>query len=426
MKRYFYIIIGIIVIAIIAIAVILYLKNPSSLSSTFSDLGISGLLPQTGTQSNTSSGVTVGNGANGQSGTSTNTAAEGGLVQAFTIAAEGPALDYFVDAKNNITMIRPDGVIIAITDQASSTLSGTAIPNVLSASFSHDGKKILVNSGEAANPKTNIFDVTSKIWTSAPQGMQSPQWAPSGYQIAYLTQLASGSLSLATIDASNLKKASVVKLSLHATDMSLQWIAQNQFILSDKPTSQNSGSLWLFDATKGTLTPVAYEQAGTESIWGNTKDGVLGLVMKSLDKSASLRLLQPSGTIYHAVSIVTLPSKCSFATGTTSSTSSMATSSKTVTTTTSYLYCGIPLDSTALSNAQLPDDYNMMSLFTSDVIVRVNITTGGEDELWNDPSQNMDVSDLKLFNNSVFFINRYDQKIYKLTLTSQGSTSTTQ
>jgi len=56
-----------------------------------------------------------------------------------------------------------------------------------------------------------------------------------------------------------------------------------------------------------------------------------------------------------------------------------------------------------------------MALFTSDDVYKINTATGAEQVLWDDAGQNMDVSDMKFFNNALFFINRYDNKLYGLT-----------
>jgi len=175
--------------------------------------------------------------------------------------------------------------------------------------------------------------------------------------------------------------------------------------------------MWIFDSQKNTLTPIMYETAGVESTWGNAASGTLGLVFQSTGKNSSLKLVTPTGTTYHALTLLTLPSKCAFSIAT-STIPAATTSSKPTISSVSYLYCGIPADSGAFSSAQLPDDYNMMSLFTSDTITRINVATGGEDVLWNDPTQNIDATDLKFFNNTLFFVNRYDLKLYALTLQS--------
>lgn len=62
----------------------------------------------------------------------------------------------------------------------------------------------------------------------------------------------------------------------------------------------------------------------------------------------------------------------------------------------------------------------MMSLFTSDDIYKINLATNAVNPIWSDQTQNMDVSNMKIFNGTLFFVNRYDQKLYGLTnVTSQ-------
>jgi hypothetical protein len=426
MKRYIYIILGIIVLAAIAIAVIFYLKNPSSSPSLFGfNLG-GGSLPQTGTQGtgtgqqSSSTGNQTGNLSNN---TSSSVATSGGLVQSFNVVADGPVLDYFVDAQKNITAIKPDGTVFSVSGGTSSTLNTNSIAGIITAKFSYDGKKILVSSGDPGNPKTNIFDVATKIWTAVPQGLQSPQWSPSNYQISYLSSSASGVLSLSTLDASNLKKAPTVLLSLHATDLTLQWINKTQFVLSDKPSANNAGSLWLFDAQKKTMTPIVYEGAGAESMWGNTVSSTLGLVFDNDGQKSMLQLITTSGTTYHALSFLTIPAKCAFST-TTTTTPTTTTSSKPTMSSVSYLYCGVPLNANAFSSAQASDNYNMMAAFTSDQVIRINTSDGSWNILWNDSTQNIDATDLKFFNNTLFFVNRYDLKLYALTLSTASSTAT--
>jgi hypothetical protein len=154
-------------------------------------------------------------------------------------------LDYFIDAKNNITAIEPTGAVIAIANGKTTTVNSSTINDIISASFSYDGKKIALSYGDPSNPQTAIFDVAANTWTALPRGMLSPQWSPiNNYQIAYLAAPSAGKLTLATINAANLKTAPTALLTLNASDLTLQWPTKSEFILSDKPTSQNAGSVW--------------------------------------------------------------------------------------------------------------------------------------------------------------------------------------
>lgn len=409
MKRYIYIILAIIVIAVIAIAVIFTLKkNPSSLPFGLGN----GSLPQVGTQGSSSgqnneNGSGASNTSSFSNTTGTITLGEGTPAQTFGMISDGPALDYFVSAQNIITVMETDGSVISITNGTSTILSSSTIPDIISAEFSYDGKKILVSSGSPDIPQTTIFDVASRKWTSAPKGMQSPQWSPTNnYQIAYLVGTNDGGTALGIIDASNLKKAPVVEAALPATDLSLQWIGKAQFVLSERPTSENAGSIWMFSSATGKLTPVVNEKNGAETAWGPSVTSTDGLLFTD-GGSPSLQLIDTTGAVIHTLSFNTLPSKCAFAIRIIASSSPE-----------SFLYCGIPTDQKNFSSAQLPDAYNMNGLYTSDRIESINLSSGAVNVLRDDTSPHLDMTDVGVFNNILFFINRYDHKLYALTLGS--------
>lgn len=446
MKRYIYIIIGIIVAAAIAILILFLIKNNSA-SSTPSTVGTTGTssLPAVGTQGSngSSTGSTVGTlglspTASGTPGSS-NGASGQMTVQNFGVLSSDPVLDYFIDPQNNITAIEPTGAVVAISNGQSTTVNSSTINNLISTSFSYDGEKIVVSYGDPSDPQAALFNVATNVWTALPQGMLSPQWSPiNNYEIAYLASPSAGKLVLATMNAANLKATPSVLLSLNANDLALQWPTQNEFILSDKPTSENAGSVWTFNAQAGTLIPLVYEVPGAEGIWSHDALIPYGLVF--FDNPAgqggdTLQLQAISGNLTtQSLNFLTLPSKCAFnpeqmpvststaaggaATSTASATTAgAATKIKVAATSTPYLglYCGVPRSSSGFSSARLPDDYNTMALFTSDDIYKINTATGAEQVLWSDATQNMDVSDVKFFNNALFFVNRYDQKLYGLT-----------
>lgn len=439
MKRYIYIIIGIIVLAMLAISVLFYIKNTSGGNSgSLSEASTTGSLPAAGTQG----GNGTGTGAGGTTGTlglsSSPTSTSGGngqmTVQNFGVLSSDPVFDYFVNTNNNITAIEPNGEIVAISNGQSAVVNSSTINNLISASFSYDGQKILVSYGTSTNPQSGIFNVATNAWTALPQGMLSPQWSPANnYQIAYLATINNGGLALATMNASNLKATPTTLFVLNAGDLALQWPMANDFVLSDKPTSQNAGSAWLFNASANTLAPLIYEVAGAEALWSHDASIPYGLVFfnNPSGQGNTLQLQPLLGTLPNeSLSFLTLPSKCAFNAELMPATSTPAAASTTTSTTktkapaaptsTPYLalYCGVPRSSSGFSSAHLPDDYNTMALFTSDDIYKINTATGAEQTLWSDNTQNMDVSDVKFFNDALFFVNRYDQKLYGLTFTN--------
>jgi hypothetical protein len=440
MKRYIYIILGIVAAAAIAILVLFVIKG--GLGTAAPSTTGTGSLPETGTPGGDNSGIGTGSpigtlGLPPITTTSSASSVSGQMaVQNFGVLSNLPALDYFVDAQNNITVIEPTGEVANISNGQSIVINSSTIDNIISASFSYDGKKILVSYGDPTNPNAGTFTVTTKAWTPLPQGMLSPQWSPiNNYQIAYFAVTKIGALTLATVDATNIKGAPKALWTFNADDLALQWPGSNEFIISDKPTSQNAGSIWALNLSAGTLTPLLYEVTGGEGAWSHDAAIPYGLLFSNngSGQGKTLQLKAISGNLAtQPLAFLTLPSKCAFnpeqmpvATSTTTTTAPTSTTSSTVKsapaknapTSTPYLalYCGVPRSSSGFSSANLPDDYNMMSLFTSDDIYKINTATGAEQTLWSDTSHDMDVSDVKFFNNALFFVNRYDQRLYGLT-----------
>jgi hypothetical protein len=433
MKRYIYIIIGIVVAAAIAILALFLIKNHSAATPSTTLGTTTGSLPGVGTQGGNGSGTPAsGVGALGlPTPTSSTGSSENGqmTVQNFGVLSSDPVLDYFVNAQNNIIAVEPTGAIVTISNGQSTTINSSTINNIISASFSYDGEKIVVSYGDPADPQAEVFNVATDAWTALPDGILSPQWSPANnYQIAYLTAAGTGKLSLSTINAANLKTAPSTLLTLNANDLALQWPTADEFILSDKPTSQNAGSIWALSASTGTLTPLVYEVPGAEGIWSHNAAIPYGLIFFNAPagQGNTLQLQAISGNLpTQPLNVSTLPSKCAFNTErmpvatSTGATASTTPAAKTSATSTPYLalYCGIPRSSSGFASAHLPDDYTTMALFTSDDIYKINTATGVEQVLWSDTTQNMDVSDMKFFNNALFFVNRYDNKLYGLTFT---------
>lgn len=376
-----------------------FLFSSPKTTTTSGQTGAAGTLPAAGTQSNAS-----GTGA-------PTTGSAGTLGIRFGVISNEPSLDYFVDANNNTFSIQPDGEIDEVSNGQMSVLNSLTIQNIISAGFSYDGKKALVNFGDPSNPQTSVFDLSAKTWMPMNTGWQSPVWSPSDYRIAYATtNAANGTETFSTSDASKTKPAPITLLSLHAQDLSLAWPNKNQLMLETKPSALVAGSSWLLNLRTKALSPITTETTGLETLWGEGGTGTamstgLQFSLGSSEGDTSLQLIDAGGNILKQVKFITLPSKCAFTLSPTN-------------TSTSYLYCGVPRDQSDLAFNRLPDDYNQMALFTTDDIYRINLSSGAVDTIFNDQAQSLDVSDLRVFNNTVFFINRYDQKLYAITLAS--------
>ncbi len=398
-KFLLYALIALTIVAVVAFIIyqLVYRGN----NSTTGETGQTGSLPSAANQQFPSGSQASTTGAFNTSGTNSSSSQ-------FGIVSNDPALDYFVDAANTVTLVKPDGTIESIVNSKTNILSSSVVSNIIHTAFSYDGKKVLITYEVGTTTQSSVFDLASQAWTHLSNGIQSPVWSPTNYQIAYLIPSNLGSETLTTIDAGTANAKPVTVTSFAMEDMVLQWPAKNTMIVSDRPSAYTTGSIWLFAVSSKTLSSATYEHLGTESLW-NASGSALIFSAKSNSSGGQLAFRDATGT-QKVLSFGTLPSKCAFGPYGTAASSTANISAS--------IYCAVPHDQNTFSIARLPDEYDQNIYFTDDDFYRINTGTGSLSEIFSFSAvnQNLDATQMKVLNNILFFINRYDQKIYALAL----------
>ncbi len=337
--------------------------------------------------------------------------------------AQEKALYYSVDKGNNTILVQEDGKILKASGGKSEILSGNAMAGFRKAYFSYDGKRVLALSFDG---KANIFDVDQKKWTSVSGVFQDAAWSPSDRRVALLSVPSGGASSISTLNADDAKAKPVEVTKINQRDMTINWPYASKIFLGDEPSGNWASSLFSLDVGSKTFSLILENRLGLQTIWSFSSPAVgLSFFAGTTGRGGELRLIDQNGRQIQTFNFITFPSKCAFynkavtaKTPTTQSTSS-ATSTKTAAApqqTAPTLVCAIPGDQSALQNNLLPDSYLKKSIFTSDNFVEIDISTGNLKALLGDAGQDMDADDLKVFNQSVFFINRYDQNVYSFQL----------
>ena len=342
--------------------------------------------------------------------------------QKFSVVAENKAMDFFANSESSVVFIQPDGLIMKAQGGQVSSLSSSIVANLITANFSYDGKKILAVFGDRRSPETSIFDVTSKTWRPLPANIQSPSWSPINYQIAYLGER-NGSGMIFTLDTSKTNATPQELLKINIQDVRLRWIGQNQIILSDRGSAFARGSVWSLHIKNKTLTPLLIDNSGLDSIW-ESEYGLAFSANQNL-RGGSLNLMDTAGNLLHEMSFLTLPVKCVFDVETvitpiktTASTSTKKTASQATSTTAinKTLYCAVPKNAESLQEAALPDSYFRKEFFTEDEFYGVNISDGKIEAVPKEKNLPIDAVNLKVFNKTLFFVNRIDNKLYSISL----------
>ncbi|MBI4087660.1 MAG: hypothetical protein HY434_02410 [Candidatus Liptonbacteria bacterium] len=359
---------------------------------------------------------------NPASPTGSQTPQQAGLPSAsgtFGLVAQNPAADFFVDRENNVIIVQPDGQVVKVTKGEPVVLSSSVIAGLISAEFSYDGKKVLASFGDPSAPQASVFDVASKSWQPLPLGAESAVWSPTSHQIAYFKEGADyKSLLVLNVSKTTTKPQELAKLRVQ--DVSLNWVRQSHILLVEKSSAAVTGAMWMYDTASGKLTLVS-EGLGLQSFWNETSTNV-GLVFSAARSGHGgiLSLIDALGNVVKRLRLATLPSKCAFGREQTMPQTSDAASSSSPNASGSsdVLYCAVPRDANAFSKARLPDDYSKKALFTADDLYKIDLSQGNIMPIFNDESQLFDASNLKVFGQNLFFVNRLDSKVYAVSLGS--------
>jgi hypothetical protein len=335
---------------------------------------------------------------------------------ALVVAADGPVLDYFVDEGKNITAINPDGGIARnLYRGEADVLSSSTVGNLIRASFSVDGKKILALFGDQFASQASVFDIEKTVWQPLPAGTQNPAWGPKGAVLAYF---ADGILSTFDTEAKNPKPKALLKF--RDKDANLEWPSADTIFIKEPATALAQSSLWAFSFKNASLAPLIEDRFGLETEW-SAGTPLLGTAFTANgnNQGGALSIVDQNGKTLKNLDFLTLPSKCIFyiepAMTVVSSTGSSSPASAPPTSST-LLLCAVPRDRRPLDLSELPDAYLKKALFTADDIYSIDPMTGDAKALFSDKTKNLDVSALKIFDGVLYFVNRYDKKLYSLPL----------
>ena len=301
-------------------------------------------------------------------------------------------LSYFVN-NNIIHAIRTTGEVVEINGDVTTVVNTQRLDNLIEATPSHDGAKILAKFGNKSAPLFSIYDVASSSWANiSGVTLLDADWARDTQEIAYLERVG-GRLNIGTLNTSKTDKSGNFTRktlgSVLGEDFTITYLNSNEILLSDKPSAKVAGSIWKYKIKEGTLEPLMYEMTGAIVEWDKTSgQGLLFYV----NKGNNLALLNANGAPLTNFSLLTMPSKCSFAASST-------------------LYCAIP--QSIPSGITLPDDYLKKATFFNDGCYSIDLTSGQTTTLINSVTE-FDAEHITRFGNALLFINRKDGRLYKI------------
>ena len=188
-------------------------------------------------------------------------------------------------------------------------------------------------------------------------------------------------------------------LSFNQKDFNLEWILPQTVVLTSKPSAYSKSSAWSIDIKNKTFKPLSLiDLSGLTINWsvdGRT-DGKLGLQFNSGGSEAKnfLTLINEKGEKRANLSFLTMPDKCYFSNP--------------------QIYCAVP--SEIPEKTVLPDDYLKKAFYSNDFIYQIDIDKNSFTAILNAGNPTIDAVKLRFIDGKLFFINRYDNKLYELVL----------
>ncbi|MBI2888764.1 MAG: hypothetical protein HYY10_02455 [Candidatus Liptonbacteria bacterium] len=323
-----------------------------------------------------------------------------------------PTYAFAVRTDGSLLLASPDGTISELRGATLNTLSPTVIADIQTISFSFDASKILAVFGDRSEPQVALFDVKSKTWQPFPAAATSAAWSPNDLRVAYLSQK-SGAVSLNTLNIADAKAKPQELTRVRFADVTLAWNNPDQILLQERASGLVPTSAWNWDTKKKALVLFAEDQRGFETRWAPGAANGLAFVAGERGYGGSFLLVSPQGDVRETFSFLTFPEKCAFgsmpipAELRSSSTPSGATIINS-------LRCAVPRDSTALASVILPDTYRKRAIFTVDDFYEIDLATGATRTILADPGQTLDAMKVAASGDMLYFVNRYDQKLYSL------------
>jgi len=309
------------------------------------------------------------------------------VTQKLSILINSPVFEYWLSSKDNsLYFANLEGQIIRInSDNTRQLVSSQTLNNLHSIMPSLDGSLAIAEFNYPRLPNLSIFFASSTSWQPLPAGAISAAISPDSKKIAYTDET-----TLKSIDLTTQKTAEIQKMS--QVGLKIDWLKDNELLFSEDPSVENNGRMYSFNLTNKTFKTLIGGEFGLAIKWA--KDGHLGIKINSDQRVPKLSLIDEFGSPIANFTFLSVPEKC------------LIDAQK--------IYCGVPKNTR--SGMVLPDDFYSKKYYFIDDIFELDLPTGAITKLFDGNEIAIDATNLKIKDNSLLFINRYDNKVYSLKL----------
>lgn len=327
----------------------------------------------------------------------------------FGIVADLPIISYSTPQEGRVDLVLPNGTVLRIENNTTTTLNSAPISNLSAATPSFDGNYILFKFRSGNTSRFSVLNTSTQSWTILPEETTAATWEPklNSGRLALFTTDSKQISRLVVTDLKNQQNKDQVIITLKAGGLIPYWISGNNIVLTEPESSFVNGSIWLVDINLKTLTPVVQDLPGLMSSWSFYSPWGVMLVADDRQRLASFQIVNILTNESRQVQFSTLPHKCGFADDFSGLEKRNA----------STIVCAIPSNRADFASKQL-DDYLIRAAYSVDVFYLIDAVNGDIMNISIPPGLELDAEKLRLIDRTLFFINRYDQKLYAVKIPS--------
>ncbi|MFB6212791.1 MAG: hypothetical protein ABEI53_03195 [Candidatus Magasanikbacteria bacterium] len=311
--------------------------------------------------------------------------------------------DFWTNKAGRIFYIRSDGKIFSANKkEEDKKISNNSLNALNSIEKSPKNKNILVAHGNPNNPSWMIFDTKDKVWRPLPEKIEKVTWSEKGdYLIGIIKNgknLTLGKINLKslTIKGRDVSYEKIVS-DFRMRDTRIEMVTSTELIVKERSASFYDSRVWKINMNTKKLELSLKGVSGLVQKWSEDNN-----IVFQYSNQEGFQVLNRDFQNIIPVFFNSLPSKC-------------VNSEK-------LIFCGAPQNINPGDKFSLPEDYYKRKFFTNDGIYKINKKTskikkvigGGNDSRF----RKLDIKNPLYRKGNLYFINRYDKGLYKITLPS--------
>lgn len=291
---------------------------------------------------------------------------------------------YYLDLQGRIFKASGNGDDVGI--------SNYQINDILETKTSQTGRFVLVVFRNNLINKFSYFDLEKQKWDILPEGVVAADFNPKTNEVALINE-SNGKLFLFVKDLEKNKIRQVAKLNFQ--DVNMAWVSQDKILLTEKSSTNIKSAVWSYNLKTKTLADEVNSELGLDNKLFVSSNS--SLRFKSNSDAGELALISNAGS-YSSAPFLTLPSKC------------LALSANDI-------LCAA--FKTIPNGLQLPDDYLKRAFYSDDEFDLWNLKDSSFKTIKTNYDKKIDAEYLKLKDTNLYFVNRYDNKLYSLDLSAE-------